>query len=111
MLFLLGFKYELALCLNGTAAIPDLHREENNVFSEFRSKGQPKTFFNYLLLDPTMLESLDTTLLNDHNNDDVMFRSFIEAIFYIGKGKNSRSIQHLIDAKKGSTDAAGYTRV
>ena len=109
---IVGFKYELALCLNGTVAIPDLHREENAIFTEFRSRGQAKTFFNYLLLDPTIFKSLDTTLLNDHTNDDVMFRSFIEAIFYIGKGKHSRSLQHLKDAKKGSQiTPSGHIRV
>ena len=99
--FLPGFKYELALCLNGTAEIPDLHREENTVFVEFRSKGQAKTFFNYLLIDPTVIKSLDSTLLNHDGSEHDMFQSFVEAIFYVGKGKCLRSFQHLKDAKRG----------
>lgn len=27
------------------------------------------------------------------------FRTFVEAVFYVGKGKNSRSMQHLKDAR------------
>lgn len=99
----IGFKYELALCLNGTVSIPDLHRREYSLFSQFRVKGQSKEFFNYLLIDPTCLPSLDKTILTDQQNDDEMFRSFVEAVFYIGKGKNSRSFQHLKDAKRASS--------
>ena len=102
--FLSGFKYELALCLNGTAEIPDLHREENTVFVEFRSKGQAKTFFNYLLIDPTVIKSLDSTLLNHNGSEHDMFQSFVEAIFYVGKGKCLRSFQHLKDAKRGVSE-------
>lgn len=96
----IGFKYELALCLNGTILVPDLHRRESSLFSQFRVKGQPKEFFNYLLIDPMCLTSLDKTVLNDQQDDNEMFQSFVEAVFYIGKGKNSRSFQHLKDAKK-----------
>ena len=28
------------------------------------------------------------------------FRVFVEAVFYVGKGKNARSLQHLKDAKE-----------
>lgn len=28
-----------------------------------------------------------------------VFRRFVEAIFYVGKGKNARSLQHLKDAQ------------
>ena len=80
-----GFKYELALCLRGTADIPDMTQEEAAAFAQFRTAGQPKTFFNYLLLSPCKP-------VQD-------FRGFVEAVFYIGKGKNSRSLQHLREAR------------
>ncbi len=28
------------------------------------------------------------------------FQVFVEGVFYVGKGKNSRSMQHMKDAKK-----------
>ena len=102
--FLPGLKYELALCLNRTAEIPDLHREENTVFVGFRSKRQEKTFFNYLLIDPTVIKSLDSTLLNHDGSEHDMFQGFVEAIFYVGKGKCLRSFQHLKDAKRGVSE-------
>jgi hypothetical protein len=52
------------------------------------------------------LERLSST--NDSNlpgdcggdgNDLGKFRVFVESVFYVGKGKNSRSMQHLKDAK------------
>ena len=71
---------------------------------EFRSKGQAKTFFNYLLIDPTVIKSLDSTLLNHDGSEHDMFQSFVEAIFYVGKGKCLRSFQHLKDAKRGVSE-------
>ena len=32
-------------------------------------------------------------------NELEKFRVFVESVFYVGKGKNSRSMQHLKDAK------------
>ena len=70
-----------------------------------------KDHFNYLLLDPRVLDRL-------HSGDDGdvkvaseldTFRVFVESIFYVGKGKNSRSMQHLRDAK--DTFSSGKTKV
>lgn len=62
-----------------------------------------KDHFNYLLLDPRVLERLSSTNdLSDCGGDrkDLeKFRVFVESVFYVGKGKNSRSMQHLKDAK------------
>ena len=96
-----GFKYELALCLNGTIGIPDLQKEEKTIFTEFRVANQSKTHFNYLLLDPLKLKSL-----SDESVSNISFKHFIESLFYVGKGKNSRSMQHLKDAKKLKTGTA-----
>uniref|UniRef100_A0A915EQW9 Ankyrin repeat and LEM domain-containing protein 1 n=1 Tax=Ditylenchus dipsaci TaxID=166011 RepID=A0A915EQW9_9BILA len=48
------------------------------------------SFFCYLLLDPSMLSNATSCDL----------RQFVSAIFYVGKGKHSRPLQHLIDANK-----------
>ena len=126
-----GYKYELALVLNGTAPIPDFSSLEHQVFHRFRASRLPssplrtlpsitspafplplslsrtpptsprskrdwstKTHFNYLLVDPTKLGTLcrgEKSLQG--------FRKFVEAVFYVGKGKNARSLQHLKDAR------------
>ena len=55
-----------------------------------------KTHFNYLLLDPSQLGQL-----NRGERDSIEhFRVFVEAVFYVGKGKNARSLQHLKDARE-----------
>lgn len=92
-----GFKYELALCLNGTIDMPCLQKDEKIAFAEFRAPSQSKTYFNYMLLDPVMLSSSTTS---------IQFNEFVESIFYIGKGKNARSMQHLKDAKQLKTKTA-----
>ena len=153
-----GYKYELALVLNGTVPLPDLSHLEQQVFRTFRTPtlsthshtctpsplsshksrnspvsiikqatplspftppnphGSPraakdrgtKDHFNYLLLDPRVLDRLfvdgDCEATDDTRDEDVKseldeFRVFVESVFYVGKGKNSRSMQHLKDAK------------
>lgn len=94
---LVGFRYELSLCLNGVLPIPSLCEEEAQIFTEFRAAGQNKCFFNYMLLDPRLLPICSSS-----------FSHFVEAIFYVGKGKNSRSFQHLKDAKEKSCSQVGY---
>lgn len=93
-----GYKYELALVLNGTAAIPNLNSLEQQVFQSFRKPATPltpslgsltsapqtphsaphprgpgknrtpatprkctKDHFNYLLMDPLVLDKLNST--------------------------------------------------
>ena len=127
-----GYKYELALVLNGTSPIPDFSSLEYQVFRQYRVSSLPgsplrtlpsitapsfplprslvtslqtsprskrdwstKTHFNYLLLDPSQLHQLDPG-----GRDSVeQFRVFVEGVFYVGKGKNARSLQHLKEAR------------
>ena len=127
-----GYKYELALVLNGTSPIPDFASLEHEVFRRFRASRLPvsplrsltsplsfplphtltpsprhtsprskrdwstKTHFNYLLLDPTHLWPA-----GDEGRESLRnFRVFVEAVFYVGKGKNARSLQHLKDTRE-----------
>ncbi len=53
-----------------------------------------KTHFNYLLLDPRELHPP-----HSHHDNLERFENFVAAIFYVGKGKNARSLQHLKEAK------------
>lgn len=81
------------MCLRGAADVPDMTQEEVVIFAKFRAAGQPKSFFNYLLLSPC--------------EPVCDFRGFVEAAFYIGKGKNSRSLQHLREAGGKSCKVRG----
>ncbi|KAI1713983.1 LEM domain-containing protein [Ditylenchus destructor] len=56
-------------------------------FLKFSTKSTA-AFFCYLLIDPSMIS--DSKACN--------FGEFVLAIFYVGKGKNSRPLQHLVDA-------------
>lgn len=44
-------------------------------------------------------EATDDTRDEDVKSELDEFRVFVESVFYVGKGKNSRSMQHLKDAK------------
>ncbi|XP_064392355.1 ankyrin repeat and LEM domain-containing protein 1-like isoform X2 [Halichondria panicea] len=112
-----GFRYELSLVLNGVSPIPNVTHLEEKIVQEFSntptvtratnphtsttvtcsgltsSRYHIRDNFNYLLLDPPELASCPPA------NDLIGFKTFVESIFYIGKGKNSRPIQHLKDAK------------
>ena len=113
----IGFRYELSLVLNGVSPIPNVTHLEEKIVQEFSntptvtratnphtsttvtcsgltsSRYHIRDNFNYLLLDPPELASCPPA------NDLIGFKTFVESIFYIGKGKNSRPIQHLKDAK------------
>lgn len=61
-------------------------------------EGTSKTSFVYLLLDPRITNNLSTHH-KDMDNAEV-WKTFLGAIFYVGKGKSSRPYQHLYDATK-----------
>jgi len=57
-----------------------------------------KASFNYLLLDPRISQNLPMRVFS--SSDQELFRTFISAIFYVGKGSRSRPFQHLYEAMK-----------
>lgn len=79
-------------------------RLENQVFHEFICpnpsrkwrEGISKTSFSYLLLDSRITQDLPHR--NIHLTKSEVWTTFINAIFYIGKGKRSRPFAHLYDA-------------
>ena len=58
--------------------------------------GNVKTAYNYLLLDPGIIKSLQERFKNISKLEAL--KVFVSAIFYIGKGNNSRPLDHLHEA-------------
>uniref|UniRef100_A0A0N4ZFV9 ANK_REP_REGION domain-containing protein n=1 Tax=Parastrongyloides trichosuri TaxID=131310 RepID=A0A0N4ZFV9_PARTI len=59
-------------------------KDEMNSLNTPTKKNKSPNYFNYLLLDPTKVKESDLL-------------SFIEAIFYVGKGTNARPKAHFIE--------------
>lgn len=95
-----GYHYELALCLSGVVPIPALHLLEKELATSLGtplslSRSRGCSSFNYLLLDPQVADGMSAD-----DSESGCFRRFVEAVFYIGKGKNARPLQHLLEARK-----------
>ncbi|XP_014258482.1 ankyrin repeat and LEM domain-containing protein 1-like [Cimex lectularius] len=67
---------------------------------KLRRAGCEKVYFTYLLLDPTLTCNLPQSqkYLEKHE----VWKLFVKAIFYVGKGKNARPHSHLYDAAKST---------
>ncbi|NXK82230.1 ANKL1 protein, partial [Amazona guildingii] len=94
---------ELAAALQ-SGLIPDCTQDELELRQEFdlpdRSRhwreGLLKSSFNYLLLDPRTTQNLP---LRWHRLSPAeCFRTFVRAIFYVGKGTRTRPYCHLAEA-------------
>ncbi|NXJ06006.1 ANKL1 protein, partial [Odontophorus gujanensis] len=94
---------ELADALR-TGRIPDCTEDEMALVQQFdcpdRSRrwreGLLKTSFNYLLLDPRTTRDLP---LRCHRLSPMeCFRTFVDAVFYVGKGTRARPYYHLAEA-------------
>ena len=57
-----------------------------------------KSSFNYLLLDPRKSQNLPFKVFSW--GDQELWRTFIDSVFYIGKGTRSRPFHHLYEALK-----------
>ncbi|NWS48684.1 ANKL1 protein, partial [Probosciger aterrimus] len=98
-----GHSPELAAALQ-SGLIPDCVQDELVLRQEFdrpdRSRhwreGLVKSSFNYLLLDPRTTQNLP---LRSHCLSLAeCFRTFVQAIFYVGKGTRTRPYCHLAEA-------------
>ncbi|NXT43960.1 ANKL1 protein, partial [Pelecanoides urinatrix] len=94
---------ELAAALR-TGHVPDCAQDELALAQQFdrpdRSRrwreGLVKSSFNYLLLDPRTTQNLP---LRSHRLSPAeCFRTFVKAIFYVGKGTRARPYRHLAEA-------------
>ncbi|KAM6235916.1 ankyrin repeat and LEM domain-containing protein 1 isoform 3-T3 [Porphyrio hochstetteri] len=98
-----GHSPELVAALR-TGCVPDCTQDELVLVQQFdcpdRScrwrEGLVKSSFNYLLLDPRTTQNLP--LRSQHLSPAECFRTFIKAIFYVGKGTRARPYCHLAEA-------------
>ncbi|XP_078525265.1 ankyrin repeat and LEM domain-containing protein 1 isoform X2 [Lissotriton helveticus] len=96
---------ELTLALRNFH-IPDCTEDEMILSKQFDKpdknakwrEGVLKSSFNYLLLDPRVTRNLPCRCLNLSRAE--CFRTFVSAVFYVGKGKRSRPYSHLYEALK-----------
>ncbi|XP_053159935.1 ankyrin repeat and LEM domain-containing protein 1 isoform X2 [Hemicordylus capensis] len=111
-----GYSSELSSALE-TYQIPDGKDDEMALSQQFDQpdksrkwrEGLLKSSFNYLLLDPRVTQNLPFRC--QYTSRAECFRTFISAIFYVGKGKRSRPYCHLYEAlthyKEGRTKRGG----
>ncbi|XP_067416125.1 ankyrin repeat and LEM domain-containing protein 1 isoform X2 [Emydura macquarii macquarii] len=98
-----GYSPELSSALE-TFQIPDCKGDEMALSRQFDQpdknrkwrEGVLKSSFNYLLLDPRVTQNLPFRC--HHLSQADCFRTFVSAIFYVGKGKRSRPYCHLYEA-------------
>ncbi|CAH0401401.1 unnamed protein product [Chilo suppressalis] len=75
---------------------------ENKIRADFANpnkkwrEGSNKTSFTYLLLDPRVTENLPSKAATQSPN--LSWVTFVNSIFYVGKGKRSRPYSHLYQA-------------
>ncbi|XP_032992765.1 LOW QUALITY PROTEIN: ankyrin repeat and LEM domain-containing protein 1 [Lacerta agilis] len=98
-----GYSPELSTALD-TYQIPDGQEDEMALSRQFDQpdksrkwrEGLLKSSFNYLLLDPRVTQNLPPSAAST-SAEPSGFRTFISAIFYVGKGKRSRPYCHLYE--------------
>ncbi|XP_032902675.1 ankyrin repeat and LEM domain-containing protein 1 isoform X1 [Amblyraja radiata] len=98
-----GYSPELARSLD-KYQFPDCSQDEMALVQQFDQpdpsrkwrEGLVKSSFNYLLLDPRVTRNLP---IRCHSLGSAeCFRTFVSAIFYVGKGKRARPYCHLYEA-------------
>lgn len=90
----LGYSHSLVQLIshleNGFDRITIGINEDKAINAQYSSSLKNEvSYFCYLLIDP---------LISNTDNSQPTMRQFISAIFYVGKGKRSRPLQHLIHA-------------
>ncbi|KFD46313.1 hypothetical protein M514_12821, partial [Trichuris suis] len=70
----------------------------NNADGRKWRNGRTKDCFCYFLIDPTISRNLPARASSMTSSEKL--KTFCDSIFYVGKGKRARPLQHLIDASK-----------
>jgi len=81
-----------------SAPFSQLEAETALVVNYLARDAAVKSSFNYVLLDPRVTQNLPTRVFTV--GDQQLWRTFVAAMFYIGKGTRSRPFQHLYEAVK-----------
>ena len=63
-------------------------------------EGHQKSAFNYILIDPRITQNLPSRARSLNMSQHEVLRTFVQAIFYIGKGSRARPYAHLYDSLK-----------
>lgn len=78
---------------------------ERNIEEEFDAEtsrrwreGNQRCCFNYFLLDPRVTQNLPQRV--EHLTKEQVFLTFLDALFYVGKGTKGRPYSHLFEAVK-----------
>ncbi|XP_056597323.1 ankyrin repeat and LEM domain-containing protein 1 isoform X1 [Triplophysa dalaica] len=98
-----GYSGELEKALD-RFILPDCQADELALCQQFDQADQNKRWregfikssFNYLLLDPRV--TMNLPYRSQSMSPKECFQTFINAVFYIGKGKRSRPYSHLYEA-------------
>ncbi|XP_051519743.1 ankyrin repeat and LEM domain-containing protein 1 isoform X2 [Myxocyprinus asiaticus] len=98
-----GYSPELEKALH-RFLLPDCQADEFALCEQFDQPDQNKRWregfikssFNYLLLDPRVTKNLPYR--SQSMTPKECFQTFINAVFYVGKGKRSRPYSHLYEA-------------
>lgn len=61
-------------------------------------EGNQRCCFNYFLLDPRVTQNLPQRA--KQLTDEQIFLTFLDALFYVGKGTKGRPYSHLFEAAK-----------
>jgi len=92
------WKYLSKLESDMSVKFSNLSSSTANLVNQLTRETACKSSFNYLLLDPGVTRNLPMRVFSD--SDQEQWRSFIRAMFYVGKGSRSRPFQHLYEAIK-----------
>ncbi|XP_035435336.2 ankyrin repeat and LEM domain-containing protein 1 [Spodoptera frugiperda] len=85
--------------MNDLSSYVDLENKARTDFSDSNKKwreGTAKTSFTYLLLDPRLTDNLPAK--SSKQDKHTSWVTFVNSIFYVGKGKRSRPYSHLYQA-------------
>ncbi|OQV12271.1 putative Ankyrin repeat and LEM domain-containing protein 1 [Hypsibius exemplaris] len=104
------FCQELEQVITGSCDKKQMAKLEADFAAVFRDLPPRSYHFNYLLIDPRITQNLPHQV--DHAteaNVQRCLRTFLRGVFYIGKGKDARPCQHLVDAKRVYRDMNAKT--
>ncbi|GFS40222.1 ankyrin repeat and LEM domain-containing protein 1 [Nephila pilipes] len=104
------FSQEVYIFLDGKLNVDRVQNLINSMSDEFNAtgsdvqwrEGNQRCSFNYFLLDPRVTQNLPVRL--KYLTFEKTFLTFLDALFYVGKGTRGRPYCHLLEAAKAMSD-------